>query len=106
MSGRTEVNGPHNCRLILKYPLRFHRRPIPAKAAVVHMVFNWDIERRLFKLPCKGTRRVFMEERELFGDVVDTYASGESVGAGCAQLKVRASCGVGEIAKPGGFEDW
>ena len=106
MSSRTEVDGPHNCRLILKNPLRFHHRPIPAKAAVVCTVFNWVIERRLFKFPCEGTRRVGMKERELFRDIVDTYTSGKSVGAGCARLKVRASCGVGEKAKPGGFEDW
>lgn len=47
-----------------------------------------------------------MEERELFGNVVYTYAGGKSVGAGCARLEVRAGCGVGEKTKPGGFEDW
>ena len=69
------------------------------------MILSWDIDRRLFELPLKGTIRGGLEERELLGNVVDTYAGGESIGAGCAGIIIRAGCVEGKKAKPGGFED-
>lgn len=105
MSGSTEVNAPFECRLVLEYPIRFHCCPIPAKAAVVSTVLNWDIERRLLKLPGKGTGRGCMVVCELFGNVIDAYAGRESERAGRAGMELVAACGVGEKAKPGGFKD-
>ena len=90
----------------MKHNIRFQRPPKSAKATIMSTVRGWDIERCLFELLGKGTRRVGIEECKLLSDVVGAYVEGESIGTGCAGLKVCAGRSEGEKAKPGGFEDW
>lgn len=60
------------------------------------IIFSGDIERRQFEFPDEGAGRGGLEERELLGEVVDAFAGGESVRAGCAGVEILAGCGVGE----------